>query len=209
MSVLVPERPLRDLVAGPPSPRSVLRPPDVGGTAAWQVLVRDGAVRVLRGDAGCRPDVVVGPALRAGLVASEVPTGAVVTGRTAVWIHTGAGDGEHLDLTCAAGRHRPDRPVGARLWQSPLLAADTVVIAGAPVTVAERTAVELALHDDDPVRLLVALAQHGTDLDRVRRRLELRHRAVGRPRARRHLEAAREALGPTPATPRARARGQA
>jgi len=188
--VLVPTVP--ELLRTGPPPRTVLRPCDVGGPVAWQVLVREGAVTVVRGDAGCAPGTRVDAALRAGLVGPEVPTGAVVTGRTAAWIHTGAGDGSGLDLTYPAGRHQPDRPAGARLWQSPLLTADVVRLAGVPVTSPERTVVELVLRDGDPVDLVAALAGAGVDLGRARLRLERRPRAQGRPRARRLLREAED-----------------
>lgn len=180
--------------------RVVLRPQDVGGAAAWQTLVRDGLLRVVRGDAACPADARIDPAVRAGLLAGELPAGAVVTGRTAAWVHTGYDDDQALDLTYPAGRHQPDRPAGARLWQGPLLHRDTLHLASVPVTAPDRTVVELVLHDTDPVPAVLALARHaGADLSAARRSLERRTRAVGRPRAREHLDAAEAALAGLPA----------
>ncbi|PFG43297.1 hypothetical protein ATJ88_1982 [Isoptericola jiangsuensis] len=154
----------------------LVRPSDVGGTVAWQVLVRDGVLEVLRGDVACVSATRIDPALRAGTLRGAVPTGAVVTGRTAAWVHTGAGRPDSLDLACHPGGRRPSRPRGARLWQAPLLAPDVRVVAGVRLTTPDRTAVELALHDDGSTELLVALAAAGTDLDAVRRAVVLRPR---------------------------------
>ncbi|WP_407317742.1 hypothetical protein UQW22_14225 [Isoptericola halotolerans] len=177
----------------------VVRPGDVGGSAAWQTLVREGCLQVVRHDAACPPGVPVGPVVRAGLLADQVPPGAVVTGRTAAWVYTGHGDGEVLDLTYPAGRHQPDRPPGARLWQGPLLRSDTTTLGHVGVTTPDRTVVELVLHDPDPVPAVLALVRRAAaDLARARRSLELRTRAVGRPRARRLLDAAEAALARTP-----------
>lgn len=185
---------LSDLLAPRLAPLDVVRPADVGGAAAWQTLVREGVLQVLRDDAACPAYLDVDPVLRAGLLAGAVPTGATVTARTAAWVHTGFGDAQALDLTYPAGRHQPDRPPGARLWQGPLLGDDTVHLAGIPVTAPERTVVELVLHDDDPVMAVLALMHHGADLGRARRSLELRTRAVGRPRARALLDDVTAAL---------------
>ncbi|WP_277210119.1 hypothetical protein [Isoptericola croceus] len=195
------EGPLSALLAPVRATRTVLRPADVGGAAAWQTLVRDGYLHVLRGDAACPADSPVDRDVRAGLLAAEVPTGAVVTGRTAAWVHTGHGDGHALDLTYAAGRHQPDRPAGARLWQGPLLHHDTIHLAQVPVTGPDRTVVELVLHVPDPLSAVFAMARRGgANLSRARRSLERRTRAVGRPRARELLDAAEAALaGPSAA----------
>ncbi|WP_402371707.1 hypothetical protein [Isoptericola rhizosphaerae] len=189
------ERPLSALLTPVRATRLVLRPEDVGGAAAWQTLVRDGFLRVLRRDAACPADAAIGPTVRASLLAAEVPTGAVVTGRTAAWVHTGHDDGAALDLTYPAGRHQPDRPPGARLWQGPLLHGDTAHLDLVPVTTPDRTVVELVLHVPAPVPAVLALARGaGADLSAARRSLERRTRAVGRPRAREHLDAAEAAL---------------
>ncbi|NOV97957.1 hypothetical protein [Isoptericola halotolerans] len=188
-------RSLGDLLTPVRATRVVLGPSDVGGPVAWQTLVRDGDVQLLRPDAACPAGTAVGPDERAGLLARQVPSGAVVTGRTAAWVHTGYDDGGVLHLTYRAGRHQPDRPPGSRLWQSPLLRGDTTLLDGVPVTVPHRTVVELVLHDPDPVPVVLDLVHRaGADLRRARRSLELRTRAVGRPRARRLLDAAEASL---------------
>ncbi|WP_418276762.1 hypothetical protein ACNHYB_02345 [Isoptericola jiangsuensis] len=173
------DRRLSDVVSDTSPARSVVRPHHVGGGAAWQVLVRDGALREVVPGAACPPGVLVDAGLRALLIAPRIPPRTVVTGRTAAWVHTGAGSADALDLACVAGRHRPERPAGARLWQAPLLHPDTVRIGPVLVTDPTRTVVELVLHTGEP-DLVVALARHGADLVRARRAVEVRPRASGR-----------------------------
>jgi hypothetical protein len=174
-----PGRTLAELVSNHPGARLVVRPADVGGPAAWQVLVRDGVLREVVSGAACAAGTTVGPDLRAALVAPRVPSRAIVTARTAAWIHTGSGTPDVLDLACSAGRHRPDRPPGARLWQAPLLLPDTVRIGPLQVTDPTRTVVELVLHDGEE-HLVVALARHGADLVAARRAVQARPRAATR-----------------------------
>jgi hypothetical protein len=183
----------------PVSPPLVVRPEHVGGRAAWEALVRDGALVVLRGTAAVRADLPVGPGLRAGVLRGGLPRGAAVAGRTAAWVHAGVPDGGTLDLAYASGRHRPEVWAGARVWQEALLASDVTEIAGVRVTTPVRTVVDLALRDDaeralEAVRALVETC--GVDLRAAARVLESRARVVGRPRARRVLTAAQETLVP-------------
>jgi hypothetical protein len=171
-----PARGLAELLLREDASPVLRRPGDVGGRAAWQALVRDGVLTVLRGDVACSATTRVDPALRARTLLGAVPTGAVVTGRTAAWVHTGVDAPDTLDLACRPGGRRPARPPGARLWQAPLLAPDVRLLGGVPVTTPARTAAELALHDDDAHDLLVALARAGVDLVTVRRAVLLRPR---------------------------------
>lgn len=167
-------------------------PEHVGGRVAWEGLVRDGALRVVRGCAAVRPGVAVGPALRTSVL-GPVPRGAAVAGRTAAWVHAGVPDDGTLDLAYATGRHRPEIWAGARVWQEPLLTSDVVEIAGVRTTTPLRTVLDLALREepDRAVATVRALADAcGVDLAVAGRTLELRARVVGRPRARRVLAAA-------------------
>lgn len=198
-------RRLGDLLEVPPRPdvRSrVVRPRDVGGRAAWSVLVRDGVLEVVRRDedAAVVAGTPTGPATRAGLLRARVPSGAVVAARTAAWVHAGpaADDGGRLDLTYRAGGHRPAVWGQGLCWQSPLLADDVVDLAGVRVTDPVRTAVDLALHvvpaDDAARRVGTLVRVCGIELADVGRRLERRVRAVGRPRARDVLRAVADDL---------------
>lgn len=189
--------PGRTTVPGAPH---VVRPPDVGGRAAWSVLVRDGALEVVREDAAVPAGSPTTPRLRAALLRGQVPPAATVAGRTAAWVHVGppAPDGGHLDLAYRARGHRPAVWGRGLVWQAPLLRADVVELGGVRVTAPVRTAVDVALHvrdHDDALRRVLALVRAGgVDLDEADRQLERRVRAVGRPRARDVLGAARSAL---------------
>lgn len=192
---------LADLL-GPPVGRgtSLVRPADVGGRAAWDVLVRDGALLVLRGDAAVAPGEAVGPATRAETLSGTLREGSVVAGRTAAWVHAGgpAHDGGVLDVTYSPGRNRPRPGQAGKVWQASLLRDDVITLAGVRVTAPARTVVDLALqldpHDALP-RVLVLVRRCGVDLARARRLLERRVRVVGRPRARQVLDRAEQALG--------------
>ncbi|MEN5073841.1 hypothetical protein ABE437_08490 [Isoptericola cucumis] len=196
--------PLGELLRAPGPSRSPLRSPaDVGGRAAWDVLVRDGVLEVVRGDAAVAAGTRLDAAHRAGLLAGAVPTGAVVAGRTAAWVHAGRvlDDGGALDLTYPAGGHRPSVWGAGLVWQSPLLREDVSPYGGLRVTSPVRTALDLALHlapDDAAWRVVALVRACGVDLREVRRQLERRVRAVGRPRARTVLDRVGASLGAAP-----------
>ncbi|MFD6177160.1 MULTISPECIES: hypothetical protein [unclassified Isoptericola] len=188
------------LIAPPPRGAGPLvRPHDVGGRAAWHVLVRDGALEVLRGDAAVAAGTPVPPALRAALLAAELPTGGVLAGRSAAWVHAGrpaaAEAADCLDVTYPAGGHRPEVWGAGLVWQAPLLRGDTQELGRVRVTTPLRTVVDVALHvpgDGTAAGLARVLADAcGLDLDDAARLLERRARAVGRPRARAVLDLAR------------------
>jgi len=189
-------RRLGDLLAAPSAAAGPLvRPADVGGRAAWDVLVRDGALERVRGDAAVLAGTDVTPALRAALLAGSLPTGGVLAGRSAAWVHVGRPAADHaagrLDVTYAAGGHRPEVWGAGLVWQAPLLRDDTVELGRVRVTVPLRTVVDVALHvpDDEAAAGLVRLLADGcrVALADAARLLERRVRAVGRPRARRVL----------------------
>ena len=192
---------LGERLRAPVAPRCPRRAPaDVGGRAAWDVLVRDGVLEVVRGDAAVAAGTPVTAADRAWLLTGVVPTGAVVAGRTAAWVHAGRrlDDGGTLDLTYAAGGHRPAVWGAGLVWQSPLLRDDVGTHSGLRVTGPVRTALDLALHlppDDAAWRVVALVRACGIDLREVRRQLERRMRAVGRPRARTVLDRAEASLG--------------
>ncbi|MFE5308041.1 hypothetical protein [Isoptericola sp. NPDC056605] len=187
---------LGDLLAPPRRSRGLLvRPADVGGRAAWDVLVRDGALETVRDDAAVVAGTPVTPLLRAALLAGSLPAGAVAAGRTAAWVHVGRAAGpratEHLDVAYAAGGHRPELWGAGLVWQAPLLRGDVVELAGARVTAPLRTVVDVAVHvpvEEDAARLARTVADAcGLALADAAALLERRARVVGRPRARRVL----------------------
>ncbi|GAB4085826.1 hypothetical protein GCM10028784_24560 [Myceligenerans cantabricum] len=203
----------------PASVPLVVTPSGVGGPAAWQDLLRRGALVPLRetplgatDTAAVAAGTRVTPTHRALAVATRaggaLPARAVVAGASAAWVYTGlrAGvaaprldDGAgSLELAHDAGVHRPAGPVGAVVRCSPGLPRDTVRLGGVPVTTPGRTAADVAcrLPFEHAVPVLLALAAGSrdlgpVDLGRVARALEVRRRVVGRPAARRALAAAR------------------
>jgi len=197
----VPSRPRRlgDLLVAAPVAGPLVRPADVGGRAAWDVLVRDGALEVVRGRAAVPAGTEVTPALRAALLAGSLPTGGIVAGRSAAWVHVGrAAAGQAagpLDVTYVAGGHRPEVWGAGLVWQAPLLRDDTVELGRVRVTAPLRTVVDVALHvpDDDAAARLARVVADGcrVALADAERLLERRARAVGRPRARQVLALAR------------------
>ncbi|MFP3712341.1 hypothetical protein [Puerhibacterium sp. TATVAM-FAB25] len=198
--------PLSALLRPAAARRTLVRPADVGGPAAWQALVRDGVLVRVRHDVAAPSWLPLTPEVRALALAPAVPARAVVTGVTAAWVHCGAADGEALHLAYVPGTHRPPAWSGARVWSAPGIVGDCRPVAGVRVATPVRTAVDVALHlpPDDAVPVLVALAHAGVDLTAAARALELRLRAVGRPRARTTLAAAHRALtapGPPAAHP--------
>ncbi|SKC71478.1 hypothetical protein [Krasilnikoviella flava] len=207
-------RRLGDLLA--PAARTtgpLVHPDDVGGRAAWDVLVADGALEVVRGDTAVVAGTAVPPALRATLLAGALPTGAVIAGRTAAWVHAGraacARPTDGLDLTYPAGGHRPEVWGAGLVWQAPLLRDDTVTLGGARVTAPLRTVVDVAVHvpgDDDAALLARVVADAcGVRLPDAAALLERRARVVGRPRARRVLARAAQLPQPGAAHDRATA----
>jgi hypothetical protein len=190
--------PLSALLRPADAGRSLVRPADVGGPAAWQALVRDGVLVRVRGDVAAPSWLALSAEVRALTLAPAVPARAVVAGASAAWVHCGVADGEVLHLAYVPGTHRPPPWSGARVWSAPGVVGESRRVGGVRVTTPVRTAVDVALHlpPDDAVPVLVALSRAGVDLAAAARALELRLRAVGRPRARTTLAAARRALAP-------------
>jgi hypothetical protein len=150
-------------------------------------------------DAAVPAGTEIDAGIRAATLTDRVPTGAVVAGRTAAWVHAGpaAAAGDRLDLTYRSGGHRPAVWGAGLVWQAPLLREDTVQVGGVRVTTPARTATDVALHVEptEAVRAIVVLVGAcGVDPEHVRRQLERRVRAVGRPRARAVLRAVDAAL---------------
>lgn len=171
----------------------VVTPPRVGGSVAWQDLLRRGAITPLcdapPGTAGAvavPAGTRVTPTHRAlALVASSapavspggsLPARAVLAGPSAAWVYTGLRDGVPAPiLTAAAGppelahdaaARPPDVPVGVVLRCSPGLARDTIRLGGVPVTTPGRTALDVAcrLPFEHAVPVLAALAAGNADV---------------------------------------------
>ncbi|ACZ30699.1 hypothetical protein Xcel_1676 [Xylanimonas cellulosilytica DSM 15894] len=191
------------LLAPPRAPSLVVRPADVGGRVAWDLLVRDGALRVLDGDAAVPVHAPVTPETRAAALRPRVPARTVVTGPSAAWVHCGGPPPDRLVLAHRTGTHRPEVWTFATVWSGPGLVSDSVRLAGVRVTTPERTAVEVALRlpPARSLRLVLDLQSAGADLAAASRALERRTRAPGRPQAREVLAAARDRVASVGAKP--------
>jgi hypothetical protein len=135
------------------------------------------------GDAYIPADLVEGPDVRAGAIATLVQAGTAACGPTAAWIH-GAGDaapGVHHVRRCVERRLRPLTCARLIFHDTMVPAVDVAMIGGIPVTTPTRTMLDLAttLHRDPRVltwmsRLAVACpgtAEAAAEALRARRRV--------------------------------------
>jgi hypothetical protein len=84
------------------------------GEAAWQRMVRDGVVVVLRHGVGHSPTTERSAALRAASLAAAVPRRATLAGAAALWVHGWRADGpapQRIAVAVPRGCH-PDPPLG-------------------------------------------------------------------------------------------------
>jgi hypothetical protein len=165
-------------------------PADVGGRAAFQDLVRSGALRALWGDVAAPARVPDTPTLRAVAVRDLVPQGTVLAGSAAAWVLCGSPAPRVLDVVYPPGRHRPAPLAGRALRQSHVLRDDRTLVAGVLVTSVVRTALDVATRcETDEALGILRRLRHvcGLEPRLAARSLELRHRWAERPRARRTL----------------------
>lgn len=165
-------------------------PHEVGGRAAFQALVRCGALVPLWDDVAAPAAVPVTSTLRALAVRDLVPRGTVVAGTSAAWVLCGSVRPRLLDVVYPPGRHRP-APHGERApRQAHVLRDETVLVAGVLVTAPTRTVIDVATRCG-PDEALVTLSRLrdacGLDVAAAARSLELRYRWPGRDRARHTL----------------------
>lgn len=122
-------------------------------------------------------DLGVSPADRARAVRGDVPSGAVVARRSALWVHTGAFRPVELEVVAAGRRGSTAR---ARVHSEVLGPADVTDLGGVAVTSLERTAVDVARWGppDAVASWLGALARAGLQAEVVATTLEA---ASGRP----------------------------
>jgi len=183
----------------------VVTPAHVGGPVAWSELRRSGALVELRDGAAVGTGSAVGPQHRALALAPDLPPRCVLASSAAGWVHTGLYDGvlapvwpagASVEVAYAPGVHCPSPRPGRVVRRAPGLAADTVRLAGVPVTGLDRTAVDVACTapPEAAVPVLVALAGRGVDLGHAVRLLDRRTRVVGRPAAHRAFSAARKLI---------------
>lgn len=170
-----------------PEPGLLVRPAEVGGPAAFQDLVRRGALVRLWDDVGAPARVPVTPTLRALAVRDLVPVQTVVAGAAAAWILCGSARPRLLDIVFAPGRHRPAPLVGRAPRQAHVLRDETQLVAGVLVTSVTRTALDVATRRPraEALETLRRLRDVGAlDVAAAARSLELRYRWPGRDAAR-------------------------
>ncbi|ROS74573.1 hypothetical protein [Cellulomonas sp. PhB143] len=203
----------------------VVRPADVGGAVAFQVLLREGALRPVRDGVAVPRSRPVDRTVRATTLADLVLPGTVLGGEAAAWVHAGGGAPRHVELVAPAAAHLPVSGEDRSVRRALLLGNEHVLLGGIRVTSVLRTALDVATApgrgpaapghgsrggpgparpSDAEVERAAALVVRlcrvcDLDVSGVRRALELRPRWHGRRTARRVLEAAsaaRPAPGP-------------
>jgi hypothetical protein len=147
-----------------PRPVSVpdgVHPEDVGATA-WQVLLREGALRPVWGAVATPADRSPTPAVRAAALRPLVPPRAVIGRAAAVWVHTGGPMPDRFDVLVPPRARRPS-PHPLRIpHESPLAAADVHRFGEVRVTAVLRTALDVArwVPREEAVPLLRRLVDH-------------------------------------------------
>lgn len=132
---------------------ALVRRTDVGDVA-WQVLLRDGDLVLLRGDVALPAGVPATPDLRAAALVPEVARREVVARAAAAWVHLGGTPPPRVVVVAGAA-------LGPR---------DVERLGGVLVTSPARTALDLVRRDRPDVvhALLPGLLRAGADADRLR-----------------------------------------
>jgi len=181
----------------PPFER-IITPDDVGGSAAWQTLVHDGALRPLYGEAALPVGVVDTAELRAQAVRHCAPIGAqgeglstALSGLSAAWVWLGGQAPQTMEYAVAIGKRQRDEP-GIQYRYSPFDASHVLEVSGLWVTNLERTVRDLALWYEAEVAmpLILKLVASGANIAEAGLMLERPLRLVRRPTARDILQAA-------------------
>lgn len=173
----------------------LITPDDVGGYAAWQMLIRDGALRPFYGEAALPVKVAESVAVRAQALGLAIPETTspertlAVAHLAAAWVYLGGPMPPEVDLIYQTGYTRPFVP-GIRLRNSQFDLSQITQVNGVWVTTKERTIRDLAVWAPDEVAtpLIAELARSGADLGEAAELLERPVRLTNRPGARRVLQ---------------------
>lgn len=143
----------------------LFRPDDLD-PIAWQLLVRDGALRIVAPGVAIPNRRRPTPTARAAALAGVLPRGWIFGGATAYWVHTGGPGPTMLALIGPPESHQPHDLPGRVLHQQMLPARDRVEVAGVAMTTPLRTAVDLACltPPESALPRLLRLAELGVDL---------------------------------------------
>lgn len=181
----------------PPFER-IITPDDVGGSAAWQTLVHDGALRPLYGEVALPVGVTDTAELRAQAARHSAPAGArgaelnlMLSGHSAAWVWAGGEAPPLMEYTVPTGRRLRDEP-GIRYRTVPFDTSQALQISGLWLTNLERTVRDLALwyEADVAMPLILSLVALGASIAEAGLMLERPLRLVRRPTARDILQAA-------------------
>ncbi|WP_100350927.1 hypothetical protein [Luteimicrobium subarcticum] len=195
--------PVQDAPETAPARPVLYLPEDVGGTVAWDCLVRDGGLVPVHGRAARPATTPDSTEIRMRAVSPFVPGSTIVAGPTAAWVHVGGVSPRTLHVVHRSGTHRPRAPQGVRVRQAMLLADDLATVGGHQLTSVQRTGLDVARHEPaaHAVETIVALTALGFDVRRARLQLERRLRVTGREAAHRTLDAVERRLRAAPARP--------
>lgn len=150
----------------------LFRPEDLD-PIAWQLLVRDGALRMVAPGVAIPNRRRPTPTARAAALTGALPRGWIFGGATAYWVHTGGPGPTMLALIGPPESHQPHDLPGRVLHQQMLLARDRTEVAGVALTTPLRTAVDLACltPPESALPRLLRLAELGVDLQAALNRI--------------------------------------
>ncbi|WP_263119277.1 hypothetical protein [Cellulomonas sp. RIT-PI-Y] len=150
----------------------LFRPGDLD-PIAWQILVHEGALRVVAPGVAMPVRRRPTPRHRAAALAGVLPRGWLFGGATAYWLHVGGPGPTALALISPPGTHPPQGLPGRVMHQQVLPARDRAEVDGVAVTTPLRTAVDLACFTApaSAVPRLLRLSEQGVDLRAALNRL--------------------------------------
>ncbi|MGO1316300.1 MAG: hypothetical protein ACTMIR_04580 [Cellulomonadaceae bacterium] len=188
---------LAHLLGSPATGDDLVRPDDVGGYPAFQTLLSDGVLRLLRDTTAVPAGTPVTAAHRAQALVPIWSARTVVGIDAAAWVHTGGQAPARVTLLYDPRHHRPAPGPEHTSHQARLTGVDVEQLNGVAVTTPLRTALDVAVRSDTPVawlrRLLAAgLLDPATLLHHARTRVDLSRSGTA-------CAIVEQALGVTPA----------
>ena len=154
---------------------ALVRPDDVGGTAAWQSLCLAGFLTVVWGDFAARARSRLSAEDRAIALGPHVAPRTVVGRESALWIYTNLRRSAQVHVLYSPAQHRPTPAPDSATHQAVFLDGDVRSLAGIAVTSPARTAVDLCVHMARPCAieaLRALLANEAVDAAAIRSRIE-------------------------------------
>lgn len=169
---------LTSCLLAPPAPVSpVLAPPDVGGTVAFDTMVREGTLKIVHRQHAVPRDERVTSRIRILALAPEVPKRSVVGRVSAAWVFLGGPAPAQLNVLYPPKSHRPQPAPTLTSHQAVLAPSEVLTLGQVAVTTPARTAADIALFEpfESAVALTRALVDQGhTDGRQILSALESR-----------------------------------